>query len=697
MRTRKGILILMLILSLLFMVLIVYLIKNRLSIFGKDYLDYVNKKDAFYYSVIKTNIGQIDYEIKNLAQDNIVKSVYISATLGENTERYFDAFKNIKTAIQDCDKIQVVGADGRVIFSTETNEINSVKIVTFIMDDVQRYFSLNTNVFVFFINKDLFASFYPISAGNNNAVYNGYVMMQYKMNRLLKGIPSSQVRVAYAFTNTILLSTGSFDTNRVRSALVYLRDPEFYKNNSKGIRNIAIPRHSISGTIQGIDFTNDRYIPLNGIIILLINLVFFFVIVVGLIQVMKEERIIKEIPVKPVEVSIPESKYEEKAEEIKSLVTDIEGSKLYEEREAKEGIEKLILSDEVNLTEPFKEEVVSEEKEIEKEKPEIEISETVVGPEISTYESIKPSKTTDLFAEEERILEGIERKGHVVVESEASPDIWAEETGTILTESFSAPEEVEVSAADKILQEEEPISIDLEQIKEVVPSEKEELVEVEKPVVEEPVIVSDKAMESIETMEEEKQPEVMSEEKIEIADIEVPEIALPEEETGKKAERVESVEEEFPSIDLGEEAMLEPPIKTTSISTIEDYQDVALDLARNSMNMENVILLKKEKDRFITIKKNGFEATSYSLSEIDPIYTNYLSKNKAVNIVGNLDKSSYLKEHFSADELENLEELLIVPISRREHLEGVAVYARQKGKPEATHFQKLELMNLGYL
>ncbi|OHD56515.1 MAG: hypothetical protein A2Y33_15445 [Spirochaetes bacterium GWF1_51_8] len=141
---------------------------------------------------------------------------------------------------------------------------------------------------------------------------------------------------------------------------------------------------------------------------------------------------------------------------------------------------------------------------------------------------------------------------------------------------------------------------------------------------------------------------------------------------------------------------MEPPVKISTIAHVESYADVAMDLAVNNLNFNKISVMKKSGEEFGVLMKQGFsKETSIGLD--DPIYQKYLSRKKSVDIRGDLTKSSYLTERFSLEDLQNLEELMIVPVVKGEEIKGIGIYGREKGKKEATHFQKSELYNLGFL
>ncbi|MGC8764302.1 MAG: hypothetical protein ACP5QT_00230 [Brevinematia bacterium] len=155
----------------------------------------------------------------------------------------------------------------------------------------------------------------------------------------------------------------------------------------------------------------------------------------------------------------------------------------------------------------------------------------------------------------------------------------------------------------------------------------------------------------------------------------------------------ETIEER--EIDLKNE-MAEPPQKTSTIATVEDYGSVALDLSKNNLGISRVMILKRENSHFIPVIQEGFKSSEVSFDIDDPLIKLFFSKGKCVDIKGNL-KSRYLSSKFLETDLNEIEELFIMPIIKKNEIVGVAFYGRESGVPEATNFQKSELFNMGYL
>lgn len=140
----------------------------------------------------------------------------------------------------------------------------------------------------------------------------------------------------------------------------------------------------------------------------------------------------------------------------------------------------------------------------------------------------------------------------------------------------------------------------------------------------------------------------------------------------------------------------EPPVKLSTIDNVEAYADVAIDLAKNSLNIGSVAILKKLDGAYTPILNEGF-SSSIEFGENDPLVTKFLNQKKSVDIRGDLKKTSYLKNLLGEEMVEELEEVLIVPVVSGDDIAGIAVYGRHRETNEPTSFQKSELHNLGFL
>ena len=162
------------------------------------------------------------------------------------------------------------------------------------------------------------------------------------------------------------------------------------------------------------------------------------------------------------------------------------------------------------------------------------------------------------------------------------------------------------------------------------------------------------------------------------------------------AEQEKLLEAPVEKIQQEKDFTAEPPKKISTIATIEDYGNVALDLCQNNLDITKIAILKKENSHFKPIIVKGFKTTNLTYEIDDPLIKLFFVKGKFLEIKGNLD-TRYLNSKFLKEDLENLEGLLAMPIVKKNEIVGLAFYGRESKAKEITNFQKFELFNLGYL
>ncbi len=629
MTKKKTLLVLLLVVSLALMLVIVYFIKTKFGYFGDSYHQYIENIALNYDTTVETNMSRINSEIKYLSSDKLVKSVFESSSRGEDTEKYFDDFDKIRNSIPECQKLQILDSIGNIIFSVETNEINNIRIVRPIMASVRDHLSTNDFTYIYLLNKDSLAAFYNVAPEISSTTNGGYVVIYYKMSKLFAGISSGQIVADGAISNMLITSKISLNNNNVNYLLNYMKNPEMYKKIEKNEKSVFVVRKNIHGIEVLYYPSNERPIPVIGWIALVACLLFFILVVIALIMIMRDEKLISDMPIKPVNINIHEEGSVEKPDEIKTLINDIEGNKLYEEKEAKKSIEDMIMSNGINLTEAFpvaEDENIALKDDIYGPDTKIEIAEPSMISEdggIDTFESVKPTKQTDLFAEEERILSNIESQVPHKEESSVKIGDLGEEDEFMLNESFN---------------------------------------ESEFPVFDVPAAEEQVAFEAP---------------------------AIPE---------IKEVRAEEPMIEnLPEDIMMEPPQKISSILTVEDYGKLAIDLAKNSLNINKILILEKHENEYIPIIKEGLAADNFKIMPNDPIFTMFLSGGKGLDIKGRIYETRYFMERFKPEDIRDIDEVFITPIIKNKEITGIAIYLKQQGIHEPTHFQKSELLNLSFL
>lgn len=749
MRLKKVILIILLLFAVASLLLIAYSAKNKMGMFGKFYDAHVKEQTVLAGKAVKSNLDSVFAEIKPLTDDSSVKSVFVSASLGENTDRYLDGVIKIKDSLKDCRKIQAFDIEGRVIFSTMEDEINTQKVKASIIQKIKEYFSSNTGLFVYFVDNNQFVAIYPMVRETTH----GYVAVYYANQRLLKGLPNKKISLPYSFDNFMFLTPKTVDKNDMGKIVKYYSGAETKTTNTPAVNNQTIGGMAQFNGLKMVYFSKkDGFIPPWTLLILLLDLFLLVVVIFTLVQVFMEDKMYRKVNLSSFDRDVPAGTTA-RGEEIGGLVSDIEQNRSYNGATAEKGIEDMILTSNVRLTEEEKIPVQDDGK-ISLETGdvvELEEREKFELPDfdfqVDKPDSFKDRKGTELFAEQERILGGVDNKPFEEELTFETPSTLKETVPEPAAagggfESVEAPE-LQLSSDLEELENIKPASGGMDQepgldIKMV--SEEEEGLKIKgekfadtenltislgdepgeanlqsRPMEDEIALTMDTS--SINRDEGEKLKDITPVEDIELQMEELPTIphdipmpepvevfeepeAIPETPTlsVEKTPAVVSLDAREKEYEAGmTNVFVEPPVRLSSICTVADYGKAAVDIAKKSLNINKVIVLERQRDGFKTVVNKGFGMKDFTLGKDDPIYKIFLSHKKSLDISGDLKKSRYLQERFSDKDIASAEEFFIMPIIRKDDVSGIAVFARDKGTTPPTNFQRSELFNLGFL
>ncbi|MEJ5284250.1 MAG: hypothetical protein WHS77_04275 [Brevinematales bacterium] len=658
---KKIILVLLLIFSLVSLFVIVYFSKNKIGMFGKLYDEHVKRNTEIITKTVQTNINLIKNEIHYLSQEEIVKNVFEAHYLSISQPEA-NKIIEIKSKIQDCNKIQLIAKDGLIVYSTIEEENLKQKIKDSVFEKIVKHFSSSESPFFYFLNNQQFIAFQKQSLIVSNELTEGYVAIYYNSNKLINGLPTKRLKVPFSYENFLFLSKGNVDK---RDLNLIIENYEKLKDTKKDGLEKTIGAISQFDGIKIVYYSkNEKFISPWTILFIIIDLVLLLLVIFTLFQLFREEKMYQEVALRTLKTDTVDSTHSE----IGDLVRDIEEDNVVKSDIANEGIEKMIMQNNVDLyaapsetKTSFTTETPSYEEESEFKIQEKEAPEFAFEPEQKQIEETTPEFS---FESEENI-------------DIKTPEI--ESPSPITIEDYS---ELEPDKETKLFAEQENI------LQEVTNDyiEKEESL---KGITPEETAQEESTLKDIEETIEFDIPEVENIEVEKLAD-NLPQIEEKAATEQPKFDTIEEMETDLKNV------MEEPPHKISTIATVEDYGNVAKDLAKNYLGMTKISILKRENNHFSTVMKDGFENSNISFDMNDPLVSMFLSKGKSVDIKGNLN-SKYVKSKFNSNDIANLEEIFIVPIAKKGELVGVGFFGREKGVKEPTNFQKSELFNMGYL
>lgn len=683
MKVRKVVLVILFLFSLFSLIIIIYSAKNKVSFFKYFENQHLERLTDSFNKVITNNINQVFVEVKALSEDNMLKSVFVSASVGENTSRYLEDFTKIKNGIGGCEKVQALDAEGKIIFSTVAEEINAQKFRANYMESMRAFFSNQNPVYLYCINNGQFVSIAELSS----ETIKGYVAVYYHMEKLLKGLSTNKVVIPLSFGNDIFFSSSAVDKGEVNKIINYYNQPE---NKNKKFVGTSIGRYMEFKGLKMYYYPKEKYISIITIFILLLNFLLLGTVVYALVQVQREEKMYRSVDLSSLEKGLPD--YASSAgSSVRDLAGDIETNERFDSDYTKKGIEDMILSNDMDLTQMP--ELKHEEPPLHEPLEWSTIKEEDLGispidqelhvPELQPIEEIKPSPVTEMFAEQDRILDGVDNQkfNDVIVPLEETPQDVVVETAIPDFPAMEAPE-ADLAVEQKDFATEDDLSIFVGDDAGELPPDAGVLEE--KGLIE-PIAEEKKSLEEFPYEMETKLPDIQQ---TDFTDIdEAPVLMMDHAELS-----------EIPSDSpAAQDVFSNPPARVSSIFTVADYGNAAIDVAKKSLNINKVLVLEKKDNRYDTIINNGFETSQLSLEANDPLVELFLSKHKSVDIKGDLKSTRYLQERFPSGLLENLDEMLVVPVIKQSEVHGIALFAREKGIPEPGNFQKLELYNLGFL
>jgi hypothetical protein len=470
---KRILLIVLLVFAIASLFVIVYFARNRMGIFSKSYDNFISNKTMPINAAIVSNLNDVSTEATTLAKEKLVKNVFFSQAMGDDIRQYIPQFEEIRKHIKACKKIQLIDDSGTVNFSTVESEIIAKKIKDQLLTEIKTHFTSAKVPFYYFVNNSEFISIYPTYDGTPESPPQGYVFLYYKTERLLNGINEKNLMIPFSADNYLFLSSKNVDTNSINKIINYFDSPSTMKSKdpAKGPTIGVISR--LMGLNIVHMAKDDQFLPWEAILFIIINIILLGLLVFALVQSGREateenyyipkafsadeqfsameEDMDEEVIAPSKKFSIPSN------DEIQDLVEDIEQNKPYSKNVASNGIEHMIMSSSDDLTEmpstekwsaseddelpssmyeaPGETEFTREsfgslESEEESDIPDWEapeMPEEITAPEfdepIASEESAVPEwsepsfdaepqpTSTEMFAEQDRILQGVEDQG----------------------------------------------------------------------------------------------------------------------------------------------------------------------------------------------------------------------------------------------------------------------------------------------
>ncbi len=479
MQAKKIVLFISFVLVVGLLFIVVFMAKNQIGNFGRDYDRYVTKRVESYASWFTNRREEIAREVKSLASDKLLTDLIVALYSGEDTTPYSTQIESILSKLSQAKKLQLLDPAGIVVYSTQPGEALVNRFVPTLLTQVQTYQQTYRQPYLRFMSTNEFFVAHDFQSQDKTF----QLVVYYDTKRFAH--PDFGLMIPWGKTVVVARqSKGKEDAVRIVEQAAI--DPLVLSRGKKTIGGMK----EVDG-IQLLYFARyDRYVSAWVIGIIVFAFVLLFLILYAFYRVLQEEKMYKE----------PLTFRQHPREDLKTLVEDIEEGETVPTEEAKKGIEEMLMSDHIedltsssafaferpgergeegemapetpafqetewqkipSLEEPSfsSEEEFSETSEAfpagpaELEIPEIEAPPSLSGISGATFE---PDEATALFSEQDRLMD------------ESAPEMQAEESFSShetseelsLEPSFLGGEEVseEPSSQEELVLEPEFIS-----------------------------------------------------------------------------------------------------------------------------------------------------------------------------------------------------------------------------------------------
>ncbi|URA09969.1 hypothetical protein [Thermospira aquatica] len=326
MQAKKIVLFMSFVLVVILLFVVVFMAKNQIGNFGKDYDRYVTKKVESYATWFTNRREEIAREVKGLASDKLVTDLIVALYSGEDITSYNTQFESILSKLSQAKKIQLLDPDGIVIYSTQPGEALVNRFVPTILTQLQNYQQSYQQPYLRFLSTNEF-----FVANNFQSQDKTFQLVVYYDTKRFAH-PDFGLMIPWGKTIVVARQTkGKEDAARIVEQASL--DPSVLSRGKKTIGGMK----EVDG-IQLLYFARyDRYLSGWVIGILVFAFVLLFLILYAFYRLLQEEKIYKE----------PLTFRHAPREDLKTLVEDIEEGETVTAEEAKKGIEEMLMSDHI--------------------------------------------------------------------------------------------------------------------------------------------------------------------------------------------------------------------------------------------------------------------------------------------------------------------------------------------------------------
>ncbi len=423
MKIKKVILFTVLFLLVGVLFLTVFSVKNRVGLFGKLYDSHLKKQAEKIQTTMNENLDKMFMEVRSLSSDGKTQAAYVSFSLGEDTSRYISEFRDIQSKMTACRKIQLTDQEGKVFFSTQEDEILTQRLKSEWIKKWKDYFSNHKGPYLLVRNQKELLLINPVKEDD---VVKGFVLTYHLSQGLFEGLGLSNLNIPYSADRLMLVSSQKMEKQQVGQIVQRYKKVQGKNQDKRSIGTVFKVKNLVI-----ISYNEDKFIPKEVYFILIFVIFSLAVVIYQVILLFKEQKVTEnELPSSLRDDTIgmnasTTSFAMPNQNEIRDLVDDIEQDQSFDESSTQEGIEDMIMNDEMDLNgvsdlAPISmddygdsaEELEESNAELPKiggsdvvglEESEIEVSE-VSEEEPESLLTDTPEESTQMFAKQERII-----------------------------------------------------------------------------------------------------------------------------------------------------------------------------------------------------------------------------------------------------------------------------------------------------
>lgn len=305
---------------------VVFMARNQVGNFGKEYDRHVSTEVEKYVAWFTNERAKVYTEIRGFASDKMVSDFIGALYAGEDTTPYATQIEAVMGKLSFLKKIQILDPTGIVLYSTKEGEALVNRFVPDLLTQALAYQQTYRQPFLRFVSTNEFL----VAEALQREEKNFQVVMYYDAARF----SSPKYGLMVPWGKTILVSKRQKGQQEAAKIVEYASvDPSILGRGKKTIGGMK----EVDG-IQVVYFSRyENYVSGLVIGIIVFAFVLLFLILYTFFRLLQEEKLYKQ----------PLTFRQHPREDLRNLVEDIEEGSSLSSEEAKKGIEEMLMSEDI--------------------------------------------------------------------------------------------------------------------------------------------------------------------------------------------------------------------------------------------------------------------------------------------------------------------------------------------------------------